>query len=944
MQNQSNEKIILTSNSWNDLKNKIVKFNKTKQGEIFEDFSEYLIKTNPLFYNYNIKKIWNFRHREIPIDVLKYLNLAPEDEGIDLIIETKDLRYLAIQCKFHENDNYSISRNDLATCLDTTFNIGKNIESLFIISNCNSYSFKFDKLNYPQGKISFLLNDFITENEEEKLDNIKKYILNKKIVFKPIKPAKYQEKSIIKVIKYFKDHNRGKLIYPCGTGKSLVGFWIAKKLRPKNIIICVPSLALINQLFNTWARESLASKWKIEWRAICSKENSTDIDKDDISMKLAELPVKTLVEKTEINEWLTKKSQITKVTFITYQSVKKISQNKKNTFDLGIIDEAHRTTGGKENSFSKILFDQNIKIKKRLFMTATQRFYSGKSNKILGMENTKYYGNYNNNGVFDEITFSDAIKLKRPDGSNALTDYEIVHLIFSKEDIKNIYKQNLFVKPNIKIAKKIRWNKASEASMLITGLAYKKSIKKFKIKNTISFSSGIERSVLLKDQINLLNKIYNPKTTNYHISSRQTIAERKSIVKSFSKTNNSLITNARCLQEGVDIPRVDSVIFADPKTSKVDIVQAAGRALRPFKGKKLGYIIVPTILNSKNNLKTKVEKAYENIMQTITAMSSVDRRIIDYFESIAKGRKYKGRVPIRTITTENLEIDINKFSEGLGIKLYQRINNLRGVFYTKEDVLNWGDKFYDKYGKQPSHSIGRKKNKHKKHSISQNSCIDKKDLSWRKIDDDFSLNRGEFTEGSLAKFFKINRPEWRRQDDLYFGRDIKVNKSFLRKIMSNFYKKNKRYPSRLKDDDKEVYPGIKKTFNQLNTFLIGQKRLPNNTLPNTFADFIFSEYGVETTNFTRFEVNEEKVREAVLEFYKKYKILPTANDRFTNSKGQQINFPGLYSTMKNTIREGKKGYYKGNKSLLEIIGEVYKKSGKKMKLKKGYIKYLNPHL
>ena len=195
MKNQSNEKIILTSNSWNDLKNKIVKFNKTKQGEIFEDFSEYLIKTNPLFYNYNIKKIWNFRHREIPIDVLKYLNLAAEDEGIDLIIETKDLRYLAIQCKFHENDNYSISRNDLATCLDTTFNIGKNIESLFIISNCNSYSFKFDKLNYPQGKISFLLNDFITENEEEKLNNIKKYILNKKIVFKPIKPAKYQEKS-----------------------------------------------------------------------------------------------------------------------------------------------------------------------------------------------------------------------------------------------------------------------------------------------------------------------------------------------------------------------------------------------------------------------------------------------------------------------------------------------------------------------------------------------------------------------------------------------------------------------------------------------------------------------------------------------------------------------------------------------------------------------------
>ena len=180
MTDKSNEKLILKSNNWNDLKIKIISFNKTKQGEIFEDFSEYLIKTNPLFYNYAIKNIWNFRYREIPINVLNYLNLAPEDEGIDLIVETKDQKYLAIQCKFHGNDNYSLSRNDLATCLDTTFNIGKNIEGLYIISNCNSYSFKFDKLNYPQGKITFLLNDFITENEEEKFKNVKNFILKKK--------------------------------------------------------------------------------------------------------------------------------------------------------------------------------------------------------------------------------------------------------------------------------------------------------------------------------------------------------------------------------------------------------------------------------------------------------------------------------------------------------------------------------------------------------------------------------------------------------------------------------------------------------------------------------------------------------------------------------------------------------------------------------------------
>ena len=163
--------------------------------------------------------------------------------------------------------------------------------------------------------------------------------------------------------------------------------------------------------------------------------------------------------------------------------------------------------------------------------------------------------------------------------------------------------------------------------------------------------------------------------------------------------------------------------------------------------------------------------------------------------------------------------------------------------------------------------------------------------------------------------------------------------------MDNFYKKYKRYPTRIKDNNKNIYPGINKTFYQLNNFLVQRKKIKYKIkLPNTFADFIKEEYDVETTQFTRFEVNEKKIKEAVIEYYNKYKVLPTANDRFINSKGQNVNFPGLYSTIKNTIRENRNSYYKGKKSLLEIIGEVYKESGGKMNLKRGYMKYLKPHL
>ena len=902
MKKLSPTSLIFNSRNWIDLKRKIEKFNQTDQGEYFERFCIYLLKTNPIFLP-TINNVWSFRDRNIPNHVLNYLNLEPEDEGIDILLETKDKKYTAIQCKFHSNELHSLSRKELSTFFDMSFVIGKNINDAITISNTNKYSYKFNKLKYPKDKISFLLNDFITENETEKFNNIKNLILNKKVFYAPTDPAKYQLKTINKVSKLLKSYDRGKIIYPCGTGKSLIGFWLAKKIKAKNIIISVPSLALINQLFNTWARESLAINWKIKWRAICSDEKSTEIDSDDVSMQLAEIPVKTLKQKDEIKDWLSSKSKETKVTFITYHSIKKITQIKKNIFDLGIIDEAHRTVGGKDNSFSKILFDDQVKIKKRIFMTATQKFYIGKSKKVSGMEDKSLYGDYKEDGVFDEITFSEAIKLKRPDGSNALTDYEIVHLIIGANSIKNI----LFVKPDPQVAKRIKWNKEAEASILIGGLAFKKAIKKFKIKNTIGFSNGIDRSILFKDQVDILNKLYKPITKNYHISSRNSTSFRKSIIKSFAQNKNSLITNARCLHEGVDIPKVDSIIFADPKTSTIDVVQSAGRALRPFRGKKLGYIIVPTLLEKGDSEKSRVEKAYENLMQVITSMGSIDGRIIDYYDSVANGKKFKGRVPVNTKVLDSISIDINNFNKNVGIKLYQRLNNLRGIYYTKDEVLKWIKLFRKKYKLFPAHTTGRLGH----HHLKENECIDKDGITWRKIDDDFRHARGIFTGGSLSKFIGLNFPGENKYRKIF--KNKKIDKKLLKKIIDNYYSIHKKYPDRY---DKTIIKETGKDFVALASSLAWQRKKDKKTL--TLAMLMHKYYGEESF-YSKDKIDDKIIKKYLLDFLKSNKRIPSNNDFIITEKGRKIQF----STLDASIRKGYL-HYKGKENLQSLKKKVFK--------------------
>ena len=225
------------------------------------------------------------------------------------------------------------------------------------------------------------------------------------------------------------------------------------------------------------------------------------------------------------------------------------------------MDEAHKTVGSGKKPMAHLLQQQNIKINKRLFMTATERLFKGDSDDYMSMDDPKDYGN-----LIYELSFKKAINAKPP----IISDYKIITFGLTTPEIEKIAEENKY----LEVKKELKDITARE---LATAIALRKAIKKLKIKNAISFHRSIRRAENFRKQQNLISKIYPTygKIKTFHIRGDMPTSDRALEMLSFEE-EKGLMTNARCLTEGVDLPAIDCVCFTDPKRSKIDIVQAAG--------------------------------------------------------------------------------------------------------------------------------------------------------------------------------------------------------------------------------------------------------------------------------------------------------------------------------------------------------------------------------
>jgi superfamily II DNA or RNA helicase len=631
----------------------MIEGNKAK-GDSFEKLALAYFRTDPKFQN--IKNVWH--QREIPYDVRSNLGLPTNDLGIDILLESVDGDYYPVQCKFHSDPNRAVGWKEASTFIGI-LNSNENFKAGYLSSNAFEVSSNYDKA--ISGKPIVRLLGSIWDNvDPDPTAKTREALV-------PLTPRPHQERAISDAIEYFvkEDNSRGKLIFPCGAGKSLTAFWITQELGARSVLVAVPSLALVKQTLEVYLREIAATQKTARWLCVCSDQEIGSAD--EVKIHTSDLGVPCTTDPTEIRNWLQRPGEQQQIVFTTYQSgqlLADIAREENIAFDLAILDEAHKTVGSTGKLFSYLLFDENIDIRKRIFMTATERFYSGTKDDIVSMDDPDVYGE-----VFTQMTFKEAIE------QQLLTDYKVITIDVAKKEIADFIRENKLIELDSK------WGKETEARSLAAMIALRKAMKALPIRNAVSFHSSIakaERNDKLQKHITEAYKL--PAIASYTVSGKMSTGQRDRIVNEFASKKGALITNARCLTEGVDVPNIDCIVFADPRKSRIDIVQALGRALRRKEGKDWGYVILPVVYDGDTH---EIDNDnFQEIVSIIRGLAANDERIAEYFKDKQSIEK-TGGVQLTNVQLEFLTeiLEESQFQSQLEIKLWEGLSRFNWMSF-----------------------------------------------------------------------------------------------------------------------------------------------------------------------------------------------------------------------------------------------------------------------
>ncbi|MFP6172247.1 type ISP restriction/modification enzyme [Helicobacter pylori] len=603
------------------------------------------------------------------------------DRGIDMVITTTSKEYIAVQCKFHQN---SISYPDIATFLHKLHSgVGEiRFKKGIIISTSKLTRAALEEIEQIRSAGKDIDIDIISEEDFiysqidwEKFDPIQTQgelpLCDKK------KPRPHQTEAIKATKEYFSSpkNARGKLIMACGTGKTYTSLKIMEALDPKITLFLAPSIALLSQTFREYAQEKSEPFYA---SIVCSDDKvgqSKDEDNDDI--KFSELPIKPSTRLEDILSVCEKAQKENKrfIIFSTYQSALRIKEAQEaglNGIDLIICDEAHRTVGAMyssnerddKNAFTLCHSDENIKAKKRLYMTATPKVYS-ESSKAKAKEKDNIIYSMDDEEIFGEeiytLNFSKAIAL------DLLTDYKVIILAVRKENLSGVtnsvnQKISQLKAKGTKLDKKLINNEfvckivgthkgLAKQDLIVLDEENKEDhnlqhqYDTAPSQRAINFCKSINTSKNIKDSFETIMECYdeelkkksfkNLKISIDHIDGTMNCKERLDKLEElnqFKPNTCKVLSNARCLSEGVDVPVLDSIVFFDGKSAMVDIIQAVGRVMRKAKHKKRGYIILPIALEESEikNLDEAVNNTnFKNIWKVIKALRSHDPSLVD---------------------------------------------------------------------------------------------------------------------------------------------------------------------------------------------------------------------------------------------------------------------------------------------------------------------------
>ena len=477
-------------------------------------------------------------------------------------------------------------------------------------------------------------------------------------------PRDHQVRARSAVMAGFEEHDRGTMVMACGTGKTFTALTIAREFVEKEggtarILFAVPSLALLKQTLDDWAAE--ADGAFTAW-AVCSDTKVSSSARNDTAEESAvDLPIPATTDGQRLADSLNANNATEglQVVFATYQSIEvihraqEIAGDEWRDFDLIICDEAHRTTGATltgedESAFTKIHSDEFIRRAKTLYMTATPRIFaenaknraSEKDAILTSMDDQETYG-----PVFFRLGFGQAVK------ENLLTDYKVIILTVSEEEVSQHYQAiaEMGGELNLDTAAKLTgcWNALAKRKNRGSDVDYGED--RAPMRRAVAFCKDIKASKAVATQFpDLVNGPFglsdlsnddasdNLQVECRHVDGTMNAAVRAREMDWLTEGAGTdevpvcrILTNARCLSEGVDVPTLDAVLFLSPRKSQVDVIQAVGRVMRRAEGKDFGYIILPVAVPVGMAPERALDdnKRFQVVWQVLKALRAHDERL-----------------------------------------------------------------------------------------------------------------------------------------------------------------------------------------------------------------------------------------------------------------------------------------------------------------------------
>lgn len=629
------------------------------------------------------------------------------DTGIDLVAQRRETGdYAAIQCKFYAA-SATVSKGDIDSFLSVSGKVG--FSERYIFDTAKAWSTNavdtLHDLSVPVQRIDVgYLDDAGIDWSQ--------YSWSTPEVVVPTGPKQlrpHQQKALLDVRKGLIDHDRGKLVMACGTGKTFTSLKIAEELvgTGGSVLFLVPSIQLLSQSLREWMANAEVD---IRPFAVCSDVRvGRKVNTDDSDMSVVDLAepattdAVTLAARTKSGTQTTDRMT---VVFATYQSIDVVAQAQKqglSAFDLVICDEAHRTTGvtlaGQDEShFVKIHDGDYVKASRRLYMTATPRVF-GDEVRRKASDAEAILADMGDETVFGpelhRLGFGDAVE------AGLLTDYKVLVLAVDEAYVSENFQTAMAQSGELKLDAAARligcWNglakhfgtdeQVADRTPMRTAVAFAKDIKT-SMQAAASFPVLVDRALQDENDDPRRNHL---RIEARHVDGTMGIHERNRDLAWLKADAGPgmcrVLTNARCLSEGVDVPALDAVLFLTPRGSQVDVVQSVGRVMRKAPGKELGYIILPVVVPSGMSPEDALRDndRYRVVWQVLQALRSHDDRFHAMVNSIELNKRRGDQLIIDDVTPRDTtgDGDTERRPESQQLALAYSFEGFRDAMYAR---------------------------------------------------------------------------------------------------------------------------------------------------------------------------------------------------------------------------------------------------------------------